>query len=109
MSNDPRPGAISMVAAADPVASFMDRDFRVPFVRPALPTAEQMLPAVAGILASGRLTKGPFVERLERWWQGVEQAFELGHVGLVQRGGGSGGGWGVRVHGSIVGAGAAEG
>jgi len=66
MSNDPRPGAISMAAAADPVASFTDRDFRVPFVRPALPTAEQLLPAVAGILASGRLTKGPFVERLEQ-------------------------------------------
>jgi dTDP-4-amino-4,6-dideoxygalactose transaminase len=39
---------------------------RVPFVRPALPPWESLGPDLAGIIASGRLTKGPFVERLEQ-------------------------------------------
>jgi dTDP-4-amino-4,6-dideoxygalactose transaminase len=39
---------------------------RVPFVRPALPSLESLGPAVADILASGRLSKGPFVDRLEQ-------------------------------------------
>jgi dTDP-4-amino-4,6-dideoxygalactose transaminase len=39
---------------------------RVPFVRPALPPWESLGPDLAGIVASGRLTKGPFVERLEQ-------------------------------------------
>ena len=38
----------------------------VPFVRPALPAWETMEPAFAEILTSGRLTKGPCVERLEQ-------------------------------------------
>ena len=39
---------------------------RVPFVRPALPSWEAIGPAAADILASGRLTKGPYVDRLEQ-------------------------------------------
>jgi dTDP-4-amino-4,6-dideoxygalactose transaminase len=39
---------------------------RVPFVRPVLPSWEVIGPAAAEILASGRLTKGPFVDRLEQ-------------------------------------------
>jgi dTDP-4-amino-4,6-dideoxygalactose transaminase len=49
-------------SAADPAAARI----RVPFVRPALPSWEAFGPAAAEILASGRLTKGPFVERLEQ-------------------------------------------
>jgi len=49
-------------SAADVAAS----DIRVPFVRPALPSWDAIGPAAAEILASGRLTKGPFVDRLER-------------------------------------------
>jgi hypothetical protein len=49
-------------SAADPAAARI----RVPFVRPALPSWEAVGPAAAEILASGRLTKGPFVERLEQ-------------------------------------------
>ncbi len=39
---------------------------RVPFVRPALPSAESLQPAFDEIIRSGRLTKGPFCERLEQ-------------------------------------------
>ena len=39
---------------------------RVPFSRPAVPPPGVLEPVLAGILASGRLTKGPCVERLER-------------------------------------------
>jgi dTDP-4-amino-4,6-dideoxygalactose transaminase len=39
---------------------------RVPFVRPALPPVEAIRPAVDEIVRTGRLTKGPFVERFER-------------------------------------------
>jgi len=49
-------------AAGDPAAARI----RVPFVRPALPSWEAFAPAAAAVLGSGRLTKGPFVERLER-------------------------------------------
>jgi dTDP-4-amino-4,6-dideoxygalactose transaminase len=38
---------------------------RVPFVRPALPSAESLQPAFDEIIRSGRLTKGPYCERLE--------------------------------------------
>jgi dTDP-4-amino-4,6-dideoxygalactose transaminase len=38
----------------------------VPFVRPALPPVEAVRPAVDEIVRTGRLTKGPYVERLER-------------------------------------------
>jgi dTDP-4-amino-4,6-dideoxygalactose transaminase len=49
-------------SALDPAAV----GIRVPFVRPALPSWESIGPAAAEIIASGRLTKGPFVDRLER-------------------------------------------
>jgi dTDP-4-amino-4,6-dideoxygalactose transaminase len=49
-------------SASDPAAA----GIRVPFVRPVLPPWEVIGPAAAEILASGRLTKGPFVERLEQ-------------------------------------------
>jgi len=49
-------------SAADPAAARI----RVPFVRPALPSWESFGPAAAEILASGRLTKGPYVDRLEQ-------------------------------------------
>jgi dTDP-4-amino-4,6-dideoxygalactose transaminase len=49
-------------SAADPSAAAI----RVPFVRPALPSWETIAPAAAEIIASGRLTKGPFVDRLEQ-------------------------------------------
>mgnify|MGYP003335710933 CR=1 FL=1 len=49
-------------SAGDPAAA----GIRVPFVRPALPPWEAFGPAAAEILASGRLTKGPCVERLEQ-------------------------------------------
>ena len=49
-------------SAADPAAAAI----RVPFVRPALPSWEAISPAAAEIVASGRLTKGPFVDRLEQ-------------------------------------------
>ena len=39
---------------------------RVPFVRPALPAAESLQPAFDDIIRSGRLTKGPYCERLEQ-------------------------------------------
>jgi len=39
---------------------------RVPFVRPALPPWEALGADLAAIVASGRLTKGPFVERFEQ-------------------------------------------
>jgi dTDP-4-amino-4,6-dideoxygalactose transaminase len=51
-----------MEAAGEPPAA----GIRVPFVRPALPSWESLGPDLAGIIASGRLTKGPFVERLEQ-------------------------------------------
>jgi hypothetical protein len=38
---------------------------RVPFVRPALPSIEVLRPAYEEIVASGQLTKGKFVERLQ--------------------------------------------
>jgi len=38
---------------------------RVPFVRPALPAAEELQPHLEAICRSGRLTKGPYLERLE--------------------------------------------
>jgi len=72
MPHDHRPGLVPGFAAAAPdssatVASAVQGGgFRVPFVRPSLPTAAELLPAVGEILASGRLTKGPFVERLEK-------------------------------------------
>ena len=47
--------------AGDPAAA----GIRVPFSRPALPPPGAIEPLVAEILASGRLTKGPHVERLE--------------------------------------------
>ena len=49
-------------SAADPAAARI----RVPFVRPALPSWESFGPAAAEIVASGRLTKGPYVDRLEQ-------------------------------------------
>jgi dTDP-4-amino-4,6-dideoxygalactose transaminase len=49
-------------AAGEPPAARI----RVPFVRPALPSWETLGPDLASIIASGRLTKGPFVERLEQ-------------------------------------------
>jgi dTDP-4-amino-4,6-dideoxygalactose transaminase len=48
-------------AASDPAGA----GIRVPFSRPASPPPGVLEPVIAGILASGRLTKGPFVERLE--------------------------------------------
>jgi len=48
-------------AAGDPAA----HGIRVPFVRPALPPVEAVRPALEEILHTGRLTKGPFVERFE--------------------------------------------
>ena len=39
---------------------------RVPFVRPALPSAESLQPAFDEIIRSGRLTKGPYCERFEQ-------------------------------------------
>jgi len=48
-------------AAGDPAAA----GIRVPFVRPALPSWETIGPMAAEILASGRLTKGPLIDRLE--------------------------------------------
>jgi hypothetical protein len=44
-------------AAGEPPAARI----RVPFVRPALPSWETLGPDLASIIASGRLTKGPFV------------------------------------------------
>lgn len=38
---------------------------RVPFVRPALPPAEVLAPHLDAICRSGRLTKGPYLERFE--------------------------------------------
>jgi dTDP-4-amino-4,6-dideoxygalactose transaminase len=49
-------------SAADPAAARI----RVPFVRPALPSWESFGPAAAEIVATGRLTKGPYVDRLEQ-------------------------------------------
>jgi dTDP-4-amino-4,6-dideoxygalactose transaminase len=49
-------------SARDPAAV----GIRVPFVRPALPSWESIGPAAAEIISSGRLTKGPFVDRLEQ-------------------------------------------
>jgi len=49
-------------SAADPAAARI----RVPFVRPALPSWEAFGPAATEILASGRLTKGPYLDRLEQ-------------------------------------------
>ena len=48
--------------AGDPAA----QGIRVPFVRPALPPAEAVRPAIDEIVRTGRLTKGPYVERFER-------------------------------------------
>jgi len=47
--------------AGDPSA----QGIRVPFVRPALPPAERLAPVFSEIISSGRLTKGPYCERLE--------------------------------------------
>jgi dTDP-4-amino-4,6-dideoxygalactose transaminase len=47
--------------ASDPAAA----GIRVPFSRPALPPPGVIEPVLASILASGRLTKGPYVEQLE--------------------------------------------
>lgn len=58
-----RLGVIPEVHAASDAAA---RDVRIPFVRPVLPAPEAVQPMVDEIMASGRLTKGPFVERLER-------------------------------------------
>jgi dTDP-4-amino-4,6-dideoxygalactose transaminase len=49
-------------AAGDPSR----QGIRVPFVRPALPSAESLQPAFDEIIRSGRLTKGPYCERLEQ-------------------------------------------
>jgi dTDP-4-amino-4,6-dideoxygalactose transaminase len=49
-------------AAGDPGR----QGIRVPFVRPALPSAEILQPAFDEIIRSGRLTKGPYCERLEQ-------------------------------------------
>ncbi|NQW48283.1 MAG: DegT/DnrJ/EryC1/StrS family aminotransferase [Planctomycetes bacterium] len=59
-----RPFAVipELHAAGDPAAA----GIRVPFVRPVMPPLEAIESAVAEIIASGRLTKGPFVERLEQ-------------------------------------------
>jgi len=59
-----RPFAVipELHAAGDPAAA----GIRVPYVRPVMPPWEAIEPAVAEIIASGRLTKGPFVERLEQ-------------------------------------------
>jgi dTDP-4-amino-4,6-dideoxygalactose transaminase len=61
MPNEPTPAAVSPGLPADPKSV----NFRVPFVRPCLPSFGEIEPAVADILARGRLTKGPYVERLE--------------------------------------------
>ncbi len=39
---------------------------RVPFVRPSMPSPESLQPAFDEIIRSGRLTKGPYCERLEQ-------------------------------------------
>jgi dTDP-4-amino-4,6-dideoxygalactose transaminase len=49
-------------AAGDP----SKQGIRVPFVRPALPAPESLRGAFDEILQSGRLTKGPYCERLEQ-------------------------------------------
>jgi dTDP-4-amino-4,6-dideoxygalactose transaminase len=49
-------------AAGDPSR----QGIRVPFVRPALPSAESLQPAFDEIIRSGRLTKGPYCERFEQ-------------------------------------------
>ena len=48
--------------AGDPAA----QGIRVPFVRPALPPVEAVRPAIDEIVRTGRLTKGPYVERFEK-------------------------------------------
>ena len=48
--------------AADPAS----QGIRVPFARPALPPVEAIRPALDEIIHTGRLTKGPFVERFEQ-------------------------------------------
>ncbi|MFM8893484.1 MAG: hypothetical protein ACKOTB_18050, partial [Planctomycetia bacterium] len=48
-------------SAADPATV----GIRVPFVRPVLPTLAELQPAFERIVAGGRLTKGPYDERLE--------------------------------------------
>ena len=50
---------------------------RVPFVRPALPPLEALRPAVDEIVRSGRLTKGPYVERFE---QGIAARLGVRHA-----------------------------
>jgi dTDP-4-amino-4,6-dideoxygalactose transaminase len=62
MQNDPPPLVFPPGLTADPKSA----NFRVPFVRPSLPAAAEIESAVADILARGRLTKGPYVERLEQ-------------------------------------------
>jgi dTDP-4-amino-4,6-dideoxygalactose transaminase len=62
VSNNPLPLIPEVHVAGDPAA----HGIRVPFVRPALPTEEAIRPAVEEIVRTGRLTKGPFVERLEQ-------------------------------------------
>jgi dTDP-4-amino-4,6-dideoxygalactose transaminase len=51
-----------MHLAGDPAA----QGIRVPFVRPALPPVEAVRPAIDEIVRTGRLTKGPYVERFEK-------------------------------------------
>jgi dTDP-4-amino-4,6-dideoxygalactose transaminase len=58
-----RLGVIPEVHAASDAAA---RPVRIPFVRPALPATEVVQPMFNEIIASGRLTKGPFTERLEQ-------------------------------------------
>ena len=48
-----------------PMAAAPPPPVRVPFVRPALPPYERMQPIYQEILGSGRLTKGPYLQRFE--------------------------------------------
>jgi dTDP-4-amino-4,6-dideoxygalactose transaminase len=63
-------------AAGDPSR----QGIRVPFVRPALPSAETLQPAFEEIIRSGRLTKGPFCERFE---QAIAQRLGVRHAVAV--------------------------
>jgi dTDP-4-amino-4,6-dideoxygalactose transaminase len=63
-------------AAGDPSR----QGIRVPFVRPALPSAETLRPSFEEIIRSGRLTKGPFCERFE---QAIAQRLGVRHAVAV--------------------------
>jgi len=63
-------------AAGDPSR----QGIRVPFVRPALPSAETLQPSFEEIIRSGRLTKGPFCERFE---QAIAQRLGVRHAVAV--------------------------